>query len=157
MNSDPQVVHFEADDDPDNDHLQLVAGSPLIDMGDPFMVDPDGSRVDIGAYGGPGLIEEDRDGDGFPSSVDCDDERARIHPGADEVNYDGIDQDCSGGEDQDLDDDGLVASQLGGPDCDDTNAFVRQCVEEEKGCSTSPGSLYLGLLGLPLLRRRMKR
>jgi hypothetical protein len=157
MNADPQIVHFEGDDDPKNDQLQLVSGSPLIDMGDPFMEDPDGSRVDIGAFGGPGLIEEDRDGDGYPSSVDCNDDRARIHPGAEEIDYDGIDQDCTGGEDQDFDDDGLVASELGGPDCDDRNAFVRQCPEEEeKGCSAAPGALYLGLFALPLLRRRRR-
>ena len=100
--------------------------------------------------------EEDRDGDGYPNSVDCNDDRAHVHPGAEEIDYDGIDQDCTGGEDQDFDDDGLVASQLGGPDCDDRNAFVRQCPEEEKGCNAAPGAWYLGLLALPLLRRRRR-
>jgi hypothetical protein len=33
---------------------RLGAGSPLIDAGDPVSTDPDGSRSDIGAYGGPG-------------------------------------------------------------------------------------------------------
>jgi hypothetical protein len=34
--------------------LHLAPGSPLIDAGDPALLDPDGSRSDIGAYGGPG-------------------------------------------------------------------------------------------------------
>ncbi|RME46152.1 MAG: hypothetical protein D6795_15740 [Deltaproteobacteria bacterium] len=33
--------------------LHLASDSPLIDAGDPGILDPDGSRSDIGAYGGP--------------------------------------------------------------------------------------------------------
>jgi hypothetical protein len=35
-------------------NLRLAPGSPLIDAGDPALADPDGSRSDIGAFGGPG-------------------------------------------------------------------------------------------------------
>ncbi len=38
----------------------------------------------------------DRDGDGVPQARDCDDAQAAVHPGADEIPGDGIDQDCSG-------------------------------------------------------------
>ena len=34
-----------------NFHLQMF--SPLIDRGDPAIIDKDGSRSDIGLYGGP--------------------------------------------------------------------------------------------------------
>ena len=33
--------------------LHLVPGSPLVDAGDPGLLDPDGSRSDIGVHGGP--------------------------------------------------------------------------------------------------------
>lgn len=33
--------------------LHLQAGSPLIDAGDPALSDPDGTRSDVGLYGGP--------------------------------------------------------------------------------------------------------
>lgn len=33
--------------------FHLTGGSPLIDIGDPTISDPDGSRSDMGAYGGP--------------------------------------------------------------------------------------------------------
>jgi hypothetical protein len=34
--------------------LHLGAGSPLLDAGDPLLMDPDGSQSDMGFYGGPG-------------------------------------------------------------------------------------------------------
>lgn len=38
----------------------------------------------------------DRDGDGVPLALDCDDSRADVHPGAPDLPGDGVDQDCSG-------------------------------------------------------------
>jgi hypothetical protein len=40
--------------DPDNGDLRLQKGSPCIDAGAPWILDPDGTRSDIGAFGGPG-------------------------------------------------------------------------------------------------------
>jgi streptogramin lyase len=40
----------------------------------------------------------DRDGDGYPVTVDCDDLSAAIHPGANDKPGDRIDQDCSGAD-----------------------------------------------------------
>lgn len=37
----------------DNDTYALLYSSPLVDRGDPAILDPDGSRSDIGAHGGP--------------------------------------------------------------------------------------------------------
>ena len=62
----------------------------------------------------------DDDGDGFNDDEDdCDDTDDAIHPGADEVPYDGIDNDCSEGDDDDLDGDGYASIVVGGDDCDD--------------------------------------
>ncbi len=62
---------------------------------------------------------------GFVSnSGDCDDTSGGIHPGATEVWYDGVDQDCDGGSDYDQDVDGHDASTFGGTDCDDTDPDV---------------------------------
>ncbi len=71
--------------------IHLALDSPLIDAGDPDILDPDGSRSDIGVYGGPDAGGWDRDGDGWndwfwpgwiddapngydPAAYDCDDE-----------------------------------------------------------------------------------
>jgi MYXO-CTERM domain-containing protein len=69
----------------------------------------------------------DEDGDGWTAQLgcggsDCDDTDGSINPGATEVWYDGVDQDCSGTSDYDADGDDHDASGHGGDDCDDTSA-----------------------------------
>ncbi len=40
--------------DPDTGDLRLLLDSPALDAGDPALIDPDGGRSDIGAFGGSG-------------------------------------------------------------------------------------------------------
>ncbi|MCA9615059.1 MAG: putative metal-binding motif-containing protein, partial [Myxococcales bacterium] len=51
----------------------------------------------------------------------CDDARADVYPGRDEIPYDGIDQDCSGSDLVDRDGDAFEGDE----DCDDLRADVR--------------------------------
>ncbi len=89
--------------------LALLPGSPAIDAGDPDPAydDPDGTRNDIGALGGPGAPVElllDMDGDGYIAFEDCDDGDAAIHPGAvEQCDGLGVDEDCDGLVDNDDD------------------------------------------------------
>ena len=53
-------------------------------------------------------------------ATDCDDRDDTVHPGAEEVWYDGVDQDCDG-NDTDQDGDGALAVEAGGDDCLDTD------------------------------------
>ena len=94
-------------------------------------------------------------------SVDCDDSRAGVNPGADEIAGDGIDQDCDGSDpagDEAPDD-------TDEPDTDE-DIPVEVTVEmdapeaEKGGCSTtgvnqhSPAAWTLAFLGLIGWRRR---
>lgn len=63
----------------------------------------------------------DVDGDTFTTLSDCDDGNAAINPGAQEIWYDGVDQNCDGADDFDQDGDGDRSVDFGGTDCDDTN------------------------------------
>lgn len=116
--------------------LRPADDSPLIDGGDPTKTDEDGTRCDIGAYGGAGAAALlDLDGDGVIDG-DC----APFDPdkvtGSEEIVADGIDQDCDGSDLCWLDDDGdgvgaaVVVGPIGcdgpgivltGGDCDDTD------------------------------------
>ncbi|MCB9744257.1 MAG: putative metal-binding motif-containing protein [Alphaproteobacteria bacterium] len=70
----------------------------------------------------------DADSDGWRGQEfgeDCDDNDARVHPGASELWYDGVDQDCDGLSDYDADGDGFDAEGYGeGGDCDDADPEV---------------------------------
>ncbi len=72
----------------------------------------------------------DADADGYPIDDDCDDGDASIHPGATEVPYDGIDQDCDGADLTDADGDGYDSTEIGGDDCDDDDSDVNPEAEE---------------------------
>ena len=56
--------------------------------------------------------------------LDCDDSDPWIHPGAVEVPYDGIDNDCDGSDMADIDGDGYDWDGVGGLDCDDGDAGI---------------------------------
>jgi hypothetical protein len=75
----------------------------------------------------------DADGDGYPSTSDCNDSNASIHPGAAEVCGDGIDQDCSGADlpcgTTDADGDGYPSTS----DCNDANAAIHPGATEVCG------------------------
>jgi len=49
----PQFRTFTPRGDPTVWDLTLSSASPMVDAGDPGLSDPDGSRSDLGAYGGP--------------------------------------------------------------------------------------------------------
>ncbi len=72
----------------------------------------------------------DADGDGHDSDDDCDDNDDTVYPGADEVPYDGVDQDCDGEDLADVDGDGHDAEEAGGGDCDDEDPETHPDAEE---------------------------
>ncbi len=108
--------------------------------------DCDGDVDEIGADG-VGVWYLDHDGDGWGDALraweacgdpkgysaafgDCDDTDDTVHPGAVEVFYDGVDQDCDGGSDYDADQDGHDAEEYGGDDCDDANSDINPSADE---------------------------
>lgn len=145
----------------DPQDLLLGATSPLRDAGPQGggWTDTDGSRNDIGGFGGPNGDASaflDADGDGAVGMVDCADDDPTVHPGAPE-RCNGIDDDCDELRDaddlasdagwlfRDADADGSggdadAAWRCPGPgwasvagDCDDTDP------ERAESCTSAPG------------------
>ena len=95
------------------------------------IIDPEGNQVFTGAdpadgvvYTGNAVCEDESVV--TASGTDCDDTDPAAYPGAPEVWYNDVDNDCAGdlAADFDQDGDGQSADQYGGQDCDDTNANV---------------------------------
>ncbi len=120
----PGFVAWSANGDATDDSFVLWRSSALLDAGDPFLQDWDGSASDIGVYSGPGVTLEDADGDGVYAAWDCDDTDPTVAPGAADPWYDGVDQDCQDDSDYDQDRDGQDALAYGGEDCDDLDFGV---------------------------------
>jgi len=72
----------------------------------------------------------ERIGTGSTLTDDCDDDDPARFPGAEELPYDGIDQDCDGADLVDVDGDGVPAEPFGA-DCDDTNTAVHGAFEAD--------------------------
>lgn len=106
-------------DDTDNDCDGEVDEEP-VDAGIWF-ADGDGD-----GFGDPGSETEacEAPAGAVDNDGDCDDAEASAWAGADEVPYDGVDNDCVGGDADDLDGDGVAATQAGGADCDDTDPAI---------------------------------
>jgi hypothetical protein len=114
----------------------------------PFVRDQCANCFDEDCYGGDAPCE-DRDGDGVPGNMDCNDDDPEIHPGADEICGNGIDENCvidlegcdDGDRPCDLDGDGSpgrVPRTNCGSDCDDANPDINPralegCVQDAEG------------------------
>lgn len=131
--------------------------SPLVDAGDDEIVDVDGSRSDIGVYGGPGAAAWDLDGDGAIEE-DCaplDPDRAAP---ADEVVGDGMDQDCDGLDlcYVDADEDGVGGVMVRTGDCTEPGlaATSGDCDDEDPqtldDCAALPRAWFCQHSGSPL-------
>ena len=118
---------YDADDDCDDDDPSIFPGA-----------DEDCDEVDEDC---DGKVDEgyDNDGDGYLDEVlcehgdDCDDGAYPTNPGAEDIPYDGIDQDCDGADLLDADGDGVDgynADGTVGDDCDDSDETVYPGAED---------------------------
>ncbi|MCA9568796.1 MAG: hypothetical protein KC656_13180, partial [Myxococcales bacterium] len=108
----------------DVDQLRPYTNSPLVDQGDPALLDGDGSRSDIGAYESDDAVPFiDADNDGSPALLDCDDNDPDVRPGLEEVPCNLKDDDCDPATPDDSDDDSDGVSVCDG-DCDDLEPLV---------------------------------
>ncbi len=109
LNDDCPTVYNPTQDDPDHDTVGTACDNcPAVY--NPDQADPDGDGIGSACDNCPNLYNpdqtdvnhngigdacEDKDGDGYPLTVDCDDTNPAIHPGAVEV-CNGVDDNCNG-------------------------------------------------------------
>jgi hypothetical protein len=116
------AVHPEADefcDGIDNDCDGETDEGDAVNA-ESYFIDADGD-----GYGNPdATVQSCSLEDGMSEDdTDCDDGEESAYPGAEEIWYDGIDNDCLGGSDDDADGDGFPGGEEG-EDCEDTNPAV---------------------------------
>jgi hypothetical protein len=97
---------------------------------------------------------QDRDGDGYYSDVDCDDNNPNVYPGAIEIPYNGLDDNCDGYDLLDVDNDGYCKegyiiknknlqcfreTGTAGTDCNDNDASINPSSSDStKNCKNDP-------------------
>jgi len=154
--AEPALLDWRRDSPCEALDLRLQRGSPLVDAGHPDSQDPDGSRADIGAWGGPDATWADEDGDGDAYPVDCDDTDPSIGP------------DCTEREEPDsgAPDTGPTTEDTGGgretgttPDVPRDEAGTEGSKPSASGCGEGGAAtaIPLLLLGLQHRRRRLSR
>ena len=120
--------------DPDQDGVSVEvdcdSSDPNLGTMRTFYADVDGD-----GFGDPDVVVEAciLPEDASENSLDCDDSRADVNPGMEDVFYDGVDSDCDGSNDCDQDGDGFDGSADGGAitaecpdatDCNDTDPEI---------------------------------
>ena len=110
-----------------DDDCDGVVDGPTLDIATIWFTDGDGD-----GFGDPstGAMACTAPVGGVTDGTDCDDSDGSSFPGAPEVPYDGIDQDCSGADLGDVDGDGYDADTVGGDDCDDASAALSPATPE---------------------------
>lgn len=98
-----------------------------IDADGDTVLEGDGEDNDCDGVIDNGTDAYDDDGDTFTElQGDCDDTRADVNPDEDESAYNGLDDDCEDGDEQDVDDDGFPSIQVpDGSDCNDDDFLIK--------------------------------
>jgi MYXO-CTERM domain-containing protein len=143
----PQLVSWSKDNNCANDSLwPTPIDSPLLDIGDGSVLDPDGTRSDIGAYGGSAAevspYHDDADADGDAFFHDCDDDDEFRSENQEEV-CDTIDNDCNNVPDDDPIDIDRFYQDCDGDEQGDADTEVVACFEP--AAPSCPGGVWLSL------------